>query len=179
MKNIVIISTSLRENSNSEILAHSLEKGAIEAGNTVRFISLKNKHIEFCRGCLACQINHRCVIKDDVDSIMNTVKNCDVVVFATPIYYYEMSGQMKTLLDRMNPMYGTDFKFREVYLVATAADESDEAFNRAYAGLGGWVECFNNVQLKGIIRGGGINDPKQASKEDKKLVEAYQLGKKI
>ena len=59
MKNVLIISTSIRAGSNSEKLAHEFEKGAKEAGNAVKFISLKDKNIAFCRGCLACQKLHR------------------------------------------------------------------------------------------------------------------------
>ena len=97
-KKVVVLSTSLRNNSNSELLAKSFVEGAKESGNEVEYITLKNKDIRFCIGCLACQKTGHCVIKDDVADIMNSVINADVVVWATPIYYYEMSGQMKTLI---------------------------------------------------------------------------------
>ena len=104
-KKVVVLSTSLRNNSNSELLAKSFVEGAKKSGNEVEYITLKNKNIRFCTGCLTCQKTGRCVIKDDVTDIMDSVLNADVVVWATPIYYYEMSGQMKTLIDRLNPMY--------------------------------------------------------------------------
>lgn len=104
-KKVVVLSTSLRSSSNSELLAKSFVEGARDTGNEVEYISLKNKDIRFCIGCLACQKTGHCVIKDDVADIMNSVLKADVVVWATPIYYYEMSGQMKTLIDRLNPMY--------------------------------------------------------------------------
>ena len=121
-KKVVVLSTSLRSNSNSELLAKSFVEGSKESGNEVEYISLKNKDIGFCIGCLACQKLGHCVIKDDVTDIMDSVLYADVVVWATPIYYYEMSGQMKTLIDRLNPMYSKDYKFRDVYLLATAAE---------------------------------------------------------
>lgn len=71
----------------------------------MEFITLKEKEIGFCKGCLACQQTGNCVIKDDVTKIMNNVIDSDVVVWATPIYCYEMSGQMKVLIDRLNPMF--------------------------------------------------------------------------
>ena len=110
-KKVVVLSTSLRNNSNSELLAKSFVEGAKKSGNEVEYITLKNKNIRFCTGCLTCQKTGRCVIKDDVTDIMDSVLNADVVVWATPIYYYEMSGQMKTLIDRLNPMYSKDYKF--------------------------------------------------------------------
>ena len=93
-KNVLIISTSLRAGSNSDILARECERGAKEAGNEVEFISLKGKQIKYCIGCLACQSKGSCVLKDDMPEIIAKVKKAEVIVYATPIYYYEMAGQM-------------------------------------------------------------------------------------
>ena len=131
MSKVLIISTSLRGNSNSEYLAHECEKGAIDAGNKVEFLTLKGKNIGYCIGCLACQRTGKCVLRDDAAEFCEKVKNADVLVFATPIYYYEMCGQMKTLLDRLNPLYTSDYHFRKVYMIATAAEDSDSAFEKA------------------------------------------------
>ena len=89
--------------------------------------------------------------------------HADVLVFATPIYYYEMSGQMKTLLDRANPLYSADYAFREVWLLTCAAEEGDEVWQRAAAGLGGWVECFDKAKLAGVVFAGGVTAPGEAS----------------
>ena len=102
MKKVVVISTSLRPGSNSNALAGKFAEGAKAAGHEVEFISLRGKDIKFCIGCFACQKTGACVFKDDAPAIMESVLNADVVCWATPIYYYEMSGQMKTLVDRMN-----------------------------------------------------------------------------
>ena len=96
MSNVLVISTSLRAKSNSDILAERLIAGANDAGHEVEYISLKGKEIKFCIGCLACQKTQRCVQKDDAVEIAEKVRNADTLVFVTPIYYYEMSGQMKT-----------------------------------------------------------------------------------
>ena len=100
MKKILVISSSLRRNSNSDALAEAFAKGAAEAGNEVETITLKGKELHFCTGCLACQKTQRCVIADDAPAIVDKMYAADVIAFATPIYYYEMSGQLKTLLDR-------------------------------------------------------------------------------
>ena len=105
MSKVLVISTSLRAGSNSDVLAERLIEGARGAGHEVEHISLKGKDIRFCIGCLACQKTQRCVLGDDAVRIAEMVKNADTLVFATPIYYYEMSGQMKTLLDRLNPLF--------------------------------------------------------------------------
>lgn len=134
-KKVLVVSTSLRGNSNSEILAKECERGAKDAGHEVEFVSLHGKDIRFCIGCMSCQRTGHCVLKDDVAEIMAKVKESEVVIFATPIYYYEMCGQMKTLLDRLNPLYESDYKFRDIYMLATAADDDAHAIDKAYNGL--------------------------------------------
>ena len=91
-KKILVISTSVRNNSNSEALANAFAEGAREAGNEVEVVSLRGKTIAFCKGCLACKRLGRCVINDDANDIIEKLMNADVVVWATPIYYYQMSG---------------------------------------------------------------------------------------
>lgn len=176
-KKVLIISTSLRGGSNSDILAKECEKGAKEAGHEVEYISLKGKEIKYCIGCLSCQKTEACVIKDDVADIMAKVKEAEVIVYATPIYYYEMCGQMKTLLDRLNPLYPTEYKFRDIYMIATAAENEESAFEKAYNGLQGWVDCFEKASLKGIVTGGGIDGANEASKHSDVMERAYELGK--
>ena len=178
-KKVLIISTSLRGGSNSDILAKECEKGALEAGHNVEYISLKGKDIQFCIGCLSCQAKKSCVLKDDVAGIMEKVMEAETIVFATPIYYYEMSGQMKTLLDRLNPLYAREYKFRNIYMIATTAENEKSAFEKAYNGLQGWVDCFEKVQLKGMITGGGIGDANDAGNHLAVMKKAYELGKDL
>ena len=178
-KKILIISTSLRGGSNSDILARECEKGAKEAGHDVELISLKGKDIKYCIGCLSCQNTGSCVLTDDVADIMSKVKEAEVIVYATPIYYYEMCGQMKTLLDRLNPIFSADYSFRDIYMIATAAEDEETVFDKAYNGLQGWVDCFEKATLKGIVTGGGIEDANDAPNHAEVLQKAYELGKGI
>lgn len=92
-KKVLIISTSLRTQSNSDILARECQEGAIDAGHEVEYVSLKGKDIKYCIGCLTCMKSGCCVLKDDVAEIMEKVKEAEVIVYATPIYYYEMSNE--------------------------------------------------------------------------------------
>ena len=177
-KKVIVISTSLRPNSNSDMLADKFAEGAIAAGNQVEKISLVGKNIQFCKGCLACQKLGRCVIGDDVNDIMARVLKADVVAWATPIYYYEMSGQMKTLIDRMNAMYEQDYQFRDVYLLTTAAEDEEQTPRRAEAGLTGWIDCYPKSRLAGTVFCGGVNAPKEIA-SNPKLQAAYDLGKNV
>lgn len=86
-------------------MADEFVRGTQEAGNEVEKVTLRGKDIRFCKGCLVCQKTQECVIKDDdAPAIVRKMYEADAICFATPIYYYEMSGQMKTLLDRANPL---------------------------------------------------------------------------
>ena len=152
-KNVLVISTSPRRNGNSKLLADAFANGARQAGNSVENISLHDKTICFCKGCLSCQKSQRCVIHDDADTIAQKMRAADVLVFATPIYYYGMSGQMKTMLDRGNPLYASDYAFREVYLLAAAAEEEEHTMDGAVNGLRGWLACFPKARLAGTVFG--------------------------
>lgn len=178
MKKVFVISTSLRTGSNSDMLADKFVEGATAAGNEVEKISLVGKDIKFCQGCLACQKLGKCAIADDVNGIMQKVLNADVVCWATPIYYYEMSGQMKTLIDRMNAMYSLDYKFREVYMLTTAAEDEAEVPKRAEAGLTGWIDCYPKSHLAGTLFCGGVDAPRTIAGNEK-LQEAFELGKNV
>ena len=179
MSKVLVITTSLRAKSNSDILAARLIEGAKDAGHEVEQISLKGKEIRFCIGCLACQKTQRCVLKDDAVEIAEKVKNADTLVFATPIYYYEMSGQMKTLLDRLNPLYTTEYRFRKVYLLSVAAEDETYVPERAVNGLQGWIDCFEKAELAGSLFCGGINDPGEATGKQEDQDEAYQFGRSL
>lgn len=199
MKKVVVISASLRPGSNSHAMAEQFAKGAEAAGHQVELISLRGKEIRFCVGCLSCQQTGACIFKDDVPAIMERVLNADVVCWATPIYYYEMSGQMKTLIDRMNAMYsnvatseskasslalpsqsnvteGKDYRFRDIYLLTTAAEDDSFVPQRAESGLQGWIDCYGKCSLKGHLFCGGVDAPNEIT-GNAKLQEAYKMGK--
>ena len=178
MKKVVVISTSLRSGSNSHAMAEHFAEGAKVAGHDVELISLQGKEIKFCIGCLSCQKTGACVFNDDVPAIMDSVLNADVVVWATPIYYYEMSGQMKTLIDRMNAMYPKDYRFRDIYLLTTAAEDETHVPERAESGLQGWIDCYGKSALKAHLFCGAVGAPREINGNDK-LQEAYDLGKSL
>lgn len=175
-KRILIISTSLRKNSNSDALADAFFRGAEAAGHRVEKITLRGKTIGFCRGCMACRKLNRCVIQDDANAITEQISAADVVVFATPIYYYEMAAQMKAVLDRCNPLYETDYAFRDVYLLTAAAEDEDEVMDGAVKGLSGWVACFPEARLAGTLFAGGVHDP-GAIDGHPALARAYEMGR--
>lgn len=178
MKRVLVISSSLRKNSNSEQLAVSFADGASSAGHEVEVISLRDKEIRFCVGCLSCQKTQQCFMHDDADAIREKMLYADVLVFATPIYYYEMSGILKTLLDRANPLYSSDYRFREIYALATAAENEEHVPEKAFSGIEGWVDCFENAKLVGTLFCGGVTASGEIN-NNAKLQEAYDMGRNI
>ena len=178
MKKVIVISTSLRAGSNSDMLADKFAEGATASGHEVEKISLRGKEIKFCVGCLSCQHTGACVFKDDVPDIMAKVKDADVVCWATPIYYYEMSGQMKTLIDRMNAMYSSEYRFRDIYLLTTAAEAEEETPRRAEIGLTGWIDCYGKSSLKGHLFCGGVTAARDIE-GNTCLMQAYEMGKGV
>lgn len=177
-KQILVISTSPRKGGNSDMLAEELIRGAREAGNDVEKVTLYDKTIGFCKGCLTCQNTQRCVIHDDADTIAQKMLNADVLVFATPIYYYGMSSQMKTMLDRANPLYSADYRFRDIYLLTAAAEEDEHTPDGAVTGLQGWIDCFEKALLAGTVFAGGVTSVGEIQGHPA-LKQAYDMGKQI
>lgn len=177
-KKVLVISTSLRHNSNSEALAKAFAEGARKAGNEVVEITLRGKNIAFCKGCLACLRLGHCVIDDDAVEIAAKMHDAQVIVFASPIYYYEMSGQMKTMLDRANVLYDSDYAFEDIYFLSTAAENEKGVDSRAIQGLEGWIACFERARLAGTVFAGGVDDAGEI-KGHPSLEKAYEMGKEI
>ena len=162
MKKILIVSASPRLNSNSEALARAFARGAQETGHETELISLRGKTVNFCRGCFVCQEKQRCVIHDDADAICRKA--------------YEMSGQLKTLLDRLNPLFPSDYAFRDVYLLTSAAEDEESVPQRAVSGVEGWIECFERAKLAGTVFMGGVTAAGE-NPAHPALDLAYRMGK--
>ena len=179
MKKVLFIATSPRKGGNSELLADEFGKGALEKGNSVEKICLYDKTIGFCKGCLSCQTTKCCVINDEANTIVEKMLHADAIVFATPIYFYEMCGQMKTMLDRTNPLFPQKYSFRDIYLMAASADSNPASMDGAVKGLQGWIDCFEHASLSGVVRGVGAERVGDIRDLTSILQEAYEMGKSV
>jgi multimeric flavodoxin WrbA len=177
-KKVLVISTSPRKGGNSDTLADEFVRGAQETGNSVEKIALCDLTIGFCKGCLACQKTQRCVIHDDADTIAQKMLTADILVFATPIYYYGICGQMKTMLDRANPLFSADYQFRNVYLLAAAAEENEHTADGAVTALQGWIDCFEKANLAGVVFAGGVTSVGEI-RNHPALKNAYEMGRNV
>ena len=174
-KAVLIVSSSPRKNGNSETLADAFAKGAREAGRSVETVRLREKQIGFCRGCLACQKLGYCVIQDDAVEIVAKMHDADALVFATPVYYYSVCGQLKTMLDRANPLFGSNYAFTEAYLLATAAEDGRSAFEGTEKAVQGWIDCFPRCALAGTVFAGGVTGVGEIA-EHPALEQARRMG---
>ena len=114
MKNILIISASPRRNGNSDLLCREFERGALEAGNKVEYVNLCDHKFSYCLGCYACAKLGKCFQNDGYNELFEKVLKADVLVMATPVYFYSMDGQLKVFIDRTVQRY-TEIK-SDIYI---------------------------------------------------------------
>jgi len=178
MKNVLIISASPRKGGNSDILCDRFAQGAVEKGHQVEKIFLASQNIAYCHGCGVCNSTHQCVQKDDMAKILDKMVKADVIVFATPVYFYTMNGQMKTFIDRTVPRY-TEIINKDFYFIMTAADSEKENLERTMEAFRGYTEdCLEGTREAGIIYGVGawhVGEIKNTSAYN----EAYEMGMAI
>ena len=128
-KNVLVISASPRKGGNSDTLCDEFIRGAQESGNHAEKIFLASKNIKYCIGCGVCNTTQKCVQKDDMAEILDKMVEADVIVLATPVYFYTMDAQMKTLIDRTVPRY-TEIQNKDFYFIVAAADTERKMMER-------------------------------------------------
>ena len=154
-KNILVLSGSFRKHGNSDLLCDEFIRGATDAGHQTEKIHLNDKQINYCRGCGVCNATHKCIQKDDMAEILDKMVKADVIVMATPVYFYTMNGQMKTLIDRTVPRYG-EIRNKDFYFIVAAADSSQANMEKTLEGFRGFTEdCLEGAKEKGVIYGTG------------------------
>jgi multimeric flavodoxin WrbA len=177
-KKVLVLSSSPRRGGNSDLLCAQFTSGAKESGNNVEKIFLKDKNINYCTGCGTCiERGKSCSQKDDMAEVLDKMVEADVIVMATPVYFYTMCGQMKTLIDRTCSRY-TEITNKDFYFIVTAADDSKPAMERTLEEFRGFTYCLEDAKEKGVIYGTGAWDKGEIKKSDA-MNEAYELGKAI
>lgn len=178
MKKVLILSSSPRRGGNSDTLCDEFLRGAVEAGNKVEKIFLRDKVINYCTGCSVCSMYGKpCPQKDDAAEIIGKMLAADVIVMATPVYFYTMSAQMKTLIDRCCGLY-TEMKDKEFFFIVTAAEDNKEKMLRTIDTFQGFLDCLENPTIKGVVFGLGVWHAGEI-KDSVAMREAYETGKKV
>jgi len=177
-KKVLVLSASPRKGGNSDLLCDQFILGAKESDHQAEKIFLRDKKINYCLACDSCLENDgKCESIDDVAEILDKMIEADVIVMATPVYFYTMNGQMKTLIDRTYPKY-TKMSSKDIYLIATAANPEKQAMQRTIDGFRGFTSLLPESEEKGIIYGTGAWK-KGDIKGSSAMIEAYEMGKAV
>ncbi len=178
MKKVLVISSSPRKNGNSDILCNEFIRGAEESGNKAEKVFIADKNINYCKGCGACNVTHKCVQKDDMAEIMDKMVEADAIVLATPVYFYSVCGQLKTFIDRTVPRY-TEIANKDFYFIMTAADNEKSSLERTLETIRGFTEdCLYGAKEAGIIYGTGAWKMGEI-KDTPAYKEVYEMGKRV
>lgn len=177
-KKVLVISSSPRKQGNSDLLCDEFIKGAKEKGNLTEKIFLAEKKVGYCSGCGVCGSTLKCVQNDDMEEILDKMVDADVLVLATPVYFYTMDAQMKTLIDRTVPRY-TQISNKEFYYIITAADTEKSNLEKTVEGLRGFtLDCLHGAEEKGIVYGTGAWNRGEI-KNTPAMRQAYEMGRRV
>lgn len=179
-KQILIIKGSPRKNGNTSTLADAFAKGASEKEAIITEVVLKDKTIGDCMGCGACQKNGGiCVQKDDMEEIYNAMKKADVIVLASPVYFYTWTSLMKRMIDRTFAIISI-LKNKKFYLLSAGAAPEEECMQTMIDSFRQYISCFmaGENEEGGILFAYGTNEPADV-KTMSVLEDAYQLGKTV
>lgn len=174
---ILVLTGSPRKNGNSSTLADNFIKGAEEAGHTVVRFDAAFKKVHPCIACNKCGMDGPCIFKDDFDFVRENIVDADAVVFATPMYYFGISAQLKAVIDRFYAINGKIHRPKKAVLLMTYANSAAseaEPIKKHYEVLLnylGWQDA-GQVIASGVWPVGAIKNTDYPQK-------AYELGKRI
>ena len=175
MSKVVIVSSSMRKG-NSDKLCDEFEKGAKTAGHIVSRINLRDINMKFCKACSDCYTIGKCQIQDDMNSLYEIIKNADILVLSTPIYYSEICGQLKTFFDRMYPIYNK-LKAKKAYIIASCYQNDKKYLEDSVLAINKFLYHAGNIPLEAIIHGENTDEIDDITQQQK--LKAYKAGLSI
>ena len=177
-KKVLILSGSPRKGGNSDLLCDEFARGALQSGNSVEKIRVAEKEVAFCHGCYYCSDHGgECATKDDMAEILQKMIDADVIVLASPVYFYSIDAQLKVVIDRTVARW-TEVKNKEFYYIVTCADEEKTSAETTLACFRGYADCVDGAVEKGVIYGVGAYQ-KGEVKNTPAFKEAYDMGLKV
>ena len=175
---IVLLEGSPNRQGSSNMLAGCFKEGAEEAGHTVEIIDAAHANIHPCTGCIHCGYEGPCVQKDDMEQFRGQILQADMLVFVTPLYYYGMSAQLKTLIDRFcafnSSIQGRHMKSA---LIAAAWNSDSWTFDALESHYQTLVRYLNLTDM-GMVLGKGCGAPAM-TKRSPYPQQAYALGNRL
>jgi NAD(P)H-dependent FMN reductase len=178
MSKVVILVGSMRKGGNTEALAKSFADGA-KIHNEVVIISVADYNVNPCRGCNACYSNkdNTCIQNDDMQKIYSELKDADVLVVASPVYFYGISSSLKAIIDRLHTPMRNTFKIRRLGLLLVGATKVPNLFESIEAQYDSVLRFFE-LQDVGRILVNGVKDIGDIT-GNAALEEARRLGESI
>lgn len=176
-KKVLVISSTPRKRGNSDLLCDEFVAGAKEAGNKVEKVRIADLKIGYCTGCYACQKTGKCVIRDDAQKVIDKMMAADVIVLASPVYFYSVSAQLKALFDRTVVVY-PNLANKKFYFIITMADTNRRMFDGSLAAMRGFLECCEGSKECGKVCASGVYE-KGMVKGTKFMAAARKLGLKV
>jgi len=177
-KNVLILSASPRKGGNTDLLCDEFARGAKETGGNVEKIFLSDYDIEFFQEADERHVGDSAdVATDDAPMIVRKMLDADIIVLASPVYFMNIDGQMKTLIDRTYSHF-MDLKDKEFYYITACADREESTADFAIAGFRGFVMCLPNPTERGMVKAIGVG-MKGSVKNTDFMRQAYELGKGI
>ena len=177
-KKVLILSGSPRMGGNSDILCDEFMRGALESGNDVEKIRVAAKKIAPCSGCYYCRDHGgECARRDDMAEVLQKMIDADVLVLASPVYFYSIDAQLKAVIDRTVARW-LEVKNKEFYYIATMADEACQSADTTLACFRGYADCVEGAVEKGVIIGSGIYEPGTV-KDTPFMKQTYEMGKSV
>ena len=178
-KNILILSGSPRRGGNSDMLCDEFMRGALEAGNSVEKIFVRSKKIAYCNACYYCKTHEGvCAIKDDMAEVMQKMIDCDVMVLASPVYFYSIDAQLKALIDRTVARW-TEIANKDLYYIMTSADDEADTMDGTLACFHGFAMCINGYEEKGTLYGRGVHEKGEVRNRPELMQIAYEMGESV
>lgn len=177
-KKVLILSGSPRKKGNSDLLCDSFMEGAADAGHEVKKIRIAEKKIGFCHACYYCKKSGGvCAFKDDMAEILEAMLWADIIVLASPVYFYSIDAQMKAVIDRTVAQW-TKIKNKGFYYIMTAAEDNDFVMDCSLECFRGLAACLEGSKECGVIFGKGFYEA-GTIKGSPFMQQAYEMGNKI
>ncbi len=189
-KRIVIINGSLRVKGNTDAIIESLLEGAENTDVAIKQFVLRDKKINGCKGCYYCYENNNCSIKDDMQEIHHEIQQSDLIILASPMYWWGVTGLMKTFIDRLYLYYpkrnGHFVAGKKLILIIPMNVNEKQHGREAYISEIEPIQMTSKyifkrlgIQILDIVYYPGLRSKGDALKNKEYLNQSYKLGQKL
>ncbi len=179
MKKVLILSGSPRKGGNSDLLCDEFARGARDQGHEVEKVFVAEKKIAPCLGCYYCKAHGgKCVYNDDMTALLQKIIDCNVLVLSSPVYFYSVCAQLKTVIDRTVARW-TELENKDLYYIMTSADDEADTMDGTLACFHGFAMCINGYEEKGTLYGRGVHEKGEVKNRPELMQIAYEMGESV